>query len=161
VESRNPYDTDLTDAEWHHLQPLVPAVKPGGRPAKHARREILNAIFYIVRSGSAWKLLPHDLPPWRTVYHYYWLWRRDGTWQKIHDSVRALVRQTAGREVEPSDAIVDSQTVRTSEGSGANVKPAKKLDRASLSIDAGYAARAACQISGILAGRPPSLPILN
>jgi len=118
VESRSPYDTDLTDAEWNQLEPLVPAPKPGGRPAKHARREILNAIFYIVRSGSAWKLLPHDLPPWRTVYHYFWSWRCDGTWQKIHDTVRAWVRQTLGRKPDPSGAIVDSQTVRTSEQGG-------------------------------------------
>jgi putative transposase len=97
---------------------MVPAPKPGGRPAKHARREILNGIFYIVRSGSAWKLLPHDLPPWRTVYHYFWSWRRDGTWQTIHDTVRRLVRQAAGRNSEPSGAIVDSQTVRTSEQGG-------------------------------------------
>jgi putative transposase len=90
MDSRNAYDTDLSDAEWNHLELLVPAPKPGGRPVKHARREILNGIFYIVRSGSAWKLLPHDLPPWRTIYHY-WSWRRDGTWQKIHDNVRAWV----------------------------------------------------------------------
>ena len=118
MESRNPYDTDLTDSEWDQLQPVVPAPKPGGRPAKHSRREILNGIFYIVRSGSAWKLLPHDLPPWRTIYHYFWSWRRDGTWQKIHDTVRAKVRQAAGREPQPSGAIVDSQTVRTSEQGG-------------------------------------------
>jgi putative transposase len=118
VECRNRYDTDLTDTEWNHLAPLVPAPKPGGRPAKHARREILNGIFYIVRSGGAWKLLPHDLPPWRTVYHYFWSWRRDGTWLKIHDTVRAWVRRAAGRNSEPSGAIVDSQTVRTSEQGG-------------------------------------------
>src|SRR3984893_4470597 len=118
MESRNPYDTDLTDSEWDQLQPLVPAPKPGGRPAKHSRREILNGIFYIVRSGSAWKLLPHDLPPWRTIYHYFWSWRGAGTWQKIHDTVRAKVRQAAGREPQPSGAIVDSQTVRTSEQRG-------------------------------------------
>ena len=98
MESRNRYDTDLTDTEWNHLEPLVPAAKPGGRPVKHARREILNGIFYIVRSGSAWKLLPHDLPPWRTVYHYFWSWRRDGTWQTIHDTVRTWVRQAVGRK---------------------------------------------------------------
>jgi len=97
VESRHPYDTDLTDAEWNRLEPLVPAAKPGGRPVKHPRREIVNGIFYIVRSGSAWKLLPHDLPPWRTIYHYFWSWRRDGTWQTIHDTVREWVR----RELQP------------------------------------------------------------
>jgi len=118
VETRHRYDTDLTDTEWNHLEPLVPAPKPGGRPVKHARREILNAIFYLVRSGSAWKLLPHDLPPWRTVYHYFWSWRRDGTWQTIHDTLRTLVRQAAGRNSQPSGAIMDSQTVRTSEQGG-------------------------------------------
>ena len=118
MESRNRYDTDLTDSEWNHLEPLVPAPKPGGRPVKHARREILNGIFYIVRSGSAWKLLPHDLPPWHTVYHYFWSGRRDGTWQTIHDTVRTLVRLAAGRNSQPSGAIVDSQTVRTSEQGG-------------------------------------------
>jgi putative transposase len=96
----------------------VPAAKPGGRPAIHSRREILNGIFYAVRSGSAWKLLPHDLPPWRTIYHYFWSWRRDGTWEKIHDSIRASVRQAAGRQLEPSGAVVDSQSVRTSEQGG-------------------------------------------
>ena len=103
---------------------MGPAATAGARAqtrrpsAKHSRREILNGIFYIVRSGSAWKLLPHDLPPWRTIYHYFWSWRRDGTWQKIHDTVRAKVRQAAGREPQPSGAIVDSQTVRTSEQGG-------------------------------------------
>ena len=118
MEFRSPYDTDLTDAEWNQLEPLVPAPKPGGRPARHARREILIGVFYIVRSGSAWKLMPHDLPPWRTVYHYFWSWRRDGTFQKIHDTVRAWVRQAVGRKPQPSGAIVDSQTVRTSEQGG-------------------------------------------
>src|SRR5215217_1976458 len=88
---RRPYDTDLTDPEWDHLKRLVPLAKAGGRPPIHSRREILNGIFYAVRSGCAWKLLPHDLPPWRTVYHYFWSWRRNGTWQKIHDSIHREV----------------------------------------------------------------------
>src|SRR3954467_15226991 len=115
---RRPYDTDLTDPEWEHLKPLIPPVKPGGRPPIHGRREILNAIFYAVRSGCAWKLLPHDLPPWRTVYHYFWSWRRNGIWEKIHDSIRGWVRQAAGRHPEPSGAIVDSQSVQTTEQGG-------------------------------------------
>ena len=118
MTSRRPYDTDLTDPEWEHLKSLVPVVKPGGRPLKHSRREILNGIFYAVRSGSAWKLLPHDLPPWRTVYHYFWSWRRNGTWQKIHDRLRVSVRQAAGRHPEPSGAVVDSQSVQTTEQGG-------------------------------------------
>jgi putative transposase len=116
--SRTAYDTDLTDTEWEQLVPLVPAVKPGGRPPKHSRREILNGIFYAVRSGSAWKLLPHDLPPWRTVYHYFWFWRRAGIWQQIHDRLRERVREAAGRHTNPSAAILDSQSVRTSEAGG-------------------------------------------
>ena len=79
--SRAVYSTDLTDAEWRILEPLVPAVKPGGRPAKYSRREVVNAIRYVLRTGCAWRLLPHDLPPWQLVYHYFWVWRRDGgTW---------------------------------------------------------------------------------
>ena len=105
--SRTAYDTDLTDAEWEHLAPLVPAVKPGGRRPKHSRREILNGIFYAVRSGGAWKLLPHDLPPWRT-----------GVWPHIHDALRQRVRVAAGREPHPSAVIVDSQSIRTSEAGG-------------------------------------------
>src|SRR5215831_7357853 len=98
MEDRQAYDTDLTDTEWNRLEPLVPAPKPGGRPPKHTRREIMNGICYAIRSGGAWKLLPHDLPPWHTVYHYSWSWRRQGIWAQMHDTVRQWVRQAAGRE---------------------------------------------------------------
>ena len=118
MECRRSYDSDLTDAEWSRLEPLVPAPKHGGRPAKHTRREILNGICYAIRSGGAWKLLPHDLPAWRTVYHYFWSWRRRGIWERINDTVRGWVRQAAGRECQPSAAVLDSQSVRTSEQGG-------------------------------------------
>src|SRR5215472_12122133 len=128
MEDRRAYDTDLTDAEWDRLEALVPAAKPGGRPPKHTRREIVNGICYAIRSGGAWKLLPHDLPPWRTVYHYFWFWRRQGIWERIHDTVREWVRQAAGREGQPSGAVLDSRSVRTSEQGGARgYDGAKKL----------------------------------
>jgi putative transposase len=116
--SRTAYDTDLTEAEWEQLAPLVPAMKAGGGPPKHSRRKILHGIFYAVRSGGAWKLLPHDPPPGRTVYHYFWRWRRAGIWPQIHDRLRQQVREAADREPNPSAAVVDSQSIRTREAGG-------------------------------------------
>jgi transposase len=115
---RRRYPTDLTDAEWAVLAPLVPAPKPGGRPAVHERREGVDAILYVLRAGEAWRLLPHDLPPWQTVYHYFRLWRLDGTWEAINAALRERVRVRAGRQPTPSGAILDSQSAKTSEKGG-------------------------------------------
>src|SRR5215211_3050726 len=79
---RNTYPTDLSDAEWSWVEPHIPTPKAPGRPRAHTLREILNAIFYIVRSGCAWRLLPHDFPPWKTIHHYFRTWRIDGTWER-------------------------------------------------------------------------------
>ena len=95
-----------------------PPPNTAGVPPNHTRREILNGICYAIRSGGAWKLLPHDLPAWRTVYHYFWSWRRKGIWEQINDTVRGWVRQAAGRECQPSAAVLDSQSVRTTEQGG-------------------------------------------
>lgn len=111
--NRQHYSTDLTDAEWSHLAPHMPPPKAGGRRRLQAVREILNAIFYILRSGCAWRLLPHDLPPWKTVYHYFRLWRSQGLWERLHTALHKAVRVQAGRKPNPSAAIIDSQSVKT------------------------------------------------
>jgi putative transposase len=115
---REPYPTDLTDAQWQRLARLIPAAQPGGRPRAVDMREILNAIFYHVRGGASWRMLPHDLPPWGTVHYYYRRFRLDGTWQQINDILRDQVRLAAGREAEPTAAIIDSQSVKTTEKGG-------------------------------------------
>ena len=115
---RRAYTSDLTDEEWSLLAPLIPPAKPGGRPRKHDMREVLNAIFYILRGGCAWRLLPHDFPPWQTVYHYLRLWRKPGLWEQVHSLLRERVRLLAGREAEPSACVIDSQSVKTTERGG-------------------------------------------
>lgn len=115
---RRNYSTDLSDKEWDILEPWVPPVKVGGRPAEHSRREIVNAIFYVLRTGCQWRNLPHDLPRWGTVYTYFRQWRLDGTWQHIHTVVRRQLRRADGRPPEASAAILDSQSVRTTEKGG-------------------------------------------
>lgn len=114
--SRQAYPTDLNDTEWALLAPHFPAPKKEGRPRQHGWREILNAIFYILRSGCAWRMLPHDLPPWKTVYHYFRLWRTDGTWVQVNLVLSEAYREQQGKQAQPSAAILDSQSVKTAEG---------------------------------------------
>lgn len=113
------YPTSLNDTEWAIIEQYLPepqAKGPGGRPREHPWRTLLNAIFYVVRAGCAWRLLPHDFPPWQTVYHYFRKWRTDGTWERVNHALGEAVRTRAGRETRPSAAIVDSQSVKTAEG---------------------------------------------
>lgn len=118
MAKRPSYPTDLTDAQWRILEPLVPAVQVGGRPADHLRRDIVNAILYVLRSGCQWRMLPHDLPPWQTVYAYFRTWRLDGTWKRIHDALREKYRRTRRRNPQASAGILDSQSAKTTEKGG-------------------------------------------
>ena len=123
--TRAPYPTDLTDRQWRRLEPRLPPAKPGGRPRRVDLREVMNAILYVLRNGITWRALPHDYPPWKTVHHYFSVWRRDGSWEAIHDALREEVRLADGRAATPSAAILDSQSVKTTEkgGPGATTRP--------------------------------------
>ena len=118
MDTRQPYPSDLTHAEWAQVCRVVPAPKKGGRPAKYPRREILNALLYVARTGCQWRALPHDLPPWRIVYWYFMQWKKDGTFDRLNDLLRGDLRQAHGRQRQPSAAIIDSQSVRTTEKGG-------------------------------------------
>jgi putative transposase len=110
---RKTYQTDLSDSEWARIEPHLPAPKAVGRPRLHPPREILNAIFYVLRSGCAWRLLPHDFPPWKTVHHYFRIWRLDGVWERLNATLRERLRVRKGRNPHPSAGIVDSQSAKT------------------------------------------------
>jgi putative transposase len=111
---RKPYSTDLSDAQWEIIQPLIP-VHRRGRPREVDMREVLNTIFYQVKTGCQWELLPHDLLPKSTVFDYFSQWRDDGTWQQITDALRQKVRVAADRQASPRVAYIDSQTVKATE----------------------------------------------
>src|SRR3954471_10449402 len=109
---RKPYKTDLTDAQWKLIRPLIPAAKPGGRPREVDMREVFNTLLYQARTGCQWELLPHDLLPKSTVYDYFAQWRDDGTGRRIVDALRSRVGGAQGREPTPQVAYIDSQTVK-------------------------------------------------
>jgi putative transposase len=113
---RPAYDSDLTDAQWEILNPLIPEAKPGGRPRTLEMREVLNAIFYLLANGIKWRAMPHDLPNWQSVYTYFRAWEADNTWEKLNETLRTQVRLEAGRNALPSAGSVDSQSVKTASG---------------------------------------------
>jgi putative transposase len=113
---RKHYPSDLTDTQWAVLEAWIPLPRPGGRPRKTKMREVVNAIFDLTREGCSWRALPHDFPPWKTVYNYFQAWERDGTWDRFLTALRRRVRRAAGRDPDPRVGCIDSQSVKTATG---------------------------------------------
>ena len=118
MKSRKSYPSDLTDAQWKLIKPFLPPARLGGRPRTTDEREVLNGVFYVLKSGCDWRMLPHDLLPYQTVYEYFTAWKKDGTWKKVHDALRSKVRLKTGKHKQPTAGILDSQSVKTTKKGG-------------------------------------------
>jgi transposase len=152
------YPTDLSDAQWELLGPLLEKPKHhGGAPRKHTLREITNGMLYVLRGGISWRMMPTDLPPWESVYDHFRRWKKDGTIAHVHDLLREQVREKEGRQKSPSAAILDSQSVRTAEkgGSVATIKASRSRDASATSPSTHLAC---CSASSSTRPASPSRP---
>lgn len=130
MDTRHPYPSELSNEQWAQVERFIPAPKPGGPPAKYERREVVNALLDINRTGCQWRALPHDFPPWDSVYWYFRNWKKDGTFDRLHDELRGDLRRAEGHERQPSAAILDSQSVKTTEKGGRRGTTAVRGSRA-------------------------------
>jgi transposase len=130
MDTREPDPSDLTDSQWAQVCRFIPAPKPGGRPAKYERREIVDALLSINRTGCQWRALPHDFPPWDSVSWSFRNWKKDGTLDRLHDELRGDLRRAEGHPRQPSAAILDSQSVKTTEKGGRRAMTAVRDSRA-------------------------------
>jgi putative transposase len=155
MSARKPYPTDLTALQWDNIEHLFPRPsdpRKGGRPRAYDRKDIVDAVFYLARTGASWRMLPHDFPPWKLVSYYFYTWRDAGVWEQLHDTLRRDVRRLLDREETPSGAILDSQTVKTTESGGPKGYDAGKKNRRPQAARAGRHARADLGPGGV-AGR--------
>jgi putative transposase len=141
MSERKHYPSDLTDLRWWNIEHLFPPEqRPAGRPGRprtYPVRELVNAIFYLARGGCSWRMLPHDFPPWKTVSYYFYTWRDAGLWEQVHHILRVDLRRWDGREDTPSAAVLDSQSVKTTESGGPKGYDAGKKNRRAQAAPAG------------------------
>lgn len=117
------YPSDVTESEWTIVKDLIPPARPGGRPRTTDMREVMNAIFYLLRTGCGWEYLPKEFPPWQTVYEYFAAWGRDGTWERINHALVMKTREQDGREASPSAGSIDAQSAKSAERGGRRIDP--------------------------------------